>query len=154
MTIVFATVKNQKGFTLIANFSSLQIRQSLCRIVAVIVAAGTIPSQIGFRNLTAIVTKGFIMPVLSKPNLSANSKNFPPNPTTYKTTDIPELIRQIFCTVKQETNLGVQEMNIFFENGKWVLTGYCNTFYTKQLAQEAVLRIIGDVDLINQIYVA
>ncbi|MDR2755793.1 MAG: BON domain-containing protein [Planctomycetaceae bacterium] len=94
------------------------------------------------------------MSVLPQYRLSANSENLVSNPTTCKTTDISELIRQIFCTIKQETNLGVQEMSIFFENGKWVLTGYCNTFYTKQLAQEAVLRIIGDVDLINRIYVA
>ncbi|MDR3198736.1 MAG: BON domain-containing protein [Planctomycetaceae bacterium] len=94
------------------------------------------------------------MPVSSKPNLSTGSEKFPPHSAASKTTDIPELVRQIFRTIKRDTNPGVQEMNIFFENGKWVLTGYCNTFYTKQLAQEAVLRIIGDADLINRIYVA
>jgi hypothetical protein len=101
-----------------------------------------------------MVTKGFIMPVSSKPSHSANTETFAANPITCKTADIPELIRQIFCIVKRKTNLGVQEMNVFFENGKWVLTGYCRTFYTKQLAQEAVLKVIGDVELINRIYVA
>ncbi|MDR2440218.1 MAG: BON domain-containing protein [Planctomycetaceae bacterium] len=94
------------------------------------------------------------MSILLQYRLSTTSENLLPNPATCKTTDISELIQQISCTIRQETNLGVQEMNIFFENGKWVLTGYCNTFYTKQLAQEAVLRIIGDADLINRIYVA
>jgi hypothetical protein len=98
--------------------------------------------------------KGFIMPVSSEHNRSANPEKFSPNSITSKTADIPELIRRIFCIVKQETNLGVQEMNIFFENGKWVLTGYCRTFYTKQLAQEAVLKVVGEVDLVNRIYVA
>lgn len=94
------------------------------------------------------------MPISSKRHRLINSEQLSPNTRTCEKTDIPELVRQIFCIVKRETNLGVQEMNLFFENGTWVLTGYCRTFYTKQLAQEAVLKVIGDVDLVNRIYVA
>ncbi|MDR1962945.1 MAG: hypothetical protein LBQ50_04125 [Planctomycetaceae bacterium] len=101
------------------------------------------------------------MQVLSEQNFlihskiqSNNQEKISTYPETCKTMDEPELIRQISLIIKRETNLGVQEMNVFLENGKWVLTGYCQTFYTKQLVQEAVLKVIGDVDLINRIYVA
>lgn len=64
-----------------------------------------------------------------------------------------ELIRRITRLIKRETNLGVQEMKVRFEGGQVVISGCCRTFYTKQLAQEAVLSVIGDVELVNQIRV-
>jgi osmotically-inducible protein OsmY len=65
-----------------------------------------------------------------------------------------ELVRQVSHLIKRKTNLGVQEINVFLENGKLILTGFCRSFYTKQLAQEAVLKMIDDIDLVNQINVA
>jgi hypothetical protein len=70
-----------------------------------------------------------------------------------ETRDTSELIRQIYRMVKQATNSGIQEMNVFLENGKMVLTGDCLTFYTKQLAQEAVLKVADNIDLVNRIHV-
>lgn len=67
---------------------------------------------------------------------------------------VPEdLIRRITRLIKRETSLGVQEMKVVFENGRLVLSGYCRTFYTKQLAQQAVMTVIGDVELVNDIRV-
>lgn len=67
---------------------------------------------------------------------------------------IPEdLIRRISRLIKRETSLGVQEMKVVFENGRLILSGYCRTFYTKQLAQQAVMTVVGDVELINNIRV-
>ncbi len=68
--------------------------------------------------------------------------------------DGDELIRKIARLIKRQTNFGVQEMRVFFENGTVVLAGYCHTFYTKQLAQEAALKLIGDANLENRIRVA
>ncbi|MDR0609560.1 MAG: BON domain-containing protein [Planctomycetaceae bacterium] len=91
-------------------------------------------------------------------NIQENHSNvqekMPPNQESPNITEPPELIRQILLLIKQEKNLGVQEINVFLENGKLVMTGFCRSFYTKQLAQEAVLKIIDDIDLVNQICVA
>ncbi len=65
-----------------------------------------------------------------------------------------ELIRNITRHIKRQTNFGVQEMRVFLENDTVILVGYCHTFYTKQLAQEAALKLIGDVPLENRIRVA
>lgn len=67
--------------------------------------------------------------------------------------DREELIRHVSREIKRETNLGVQEMQVRFENGVVVLSGYCRTFYTKQLAQQAVMKVLGEIKLINQIRV-
>jgi hypothetical protein len=64
------------------------------------------------------------------------------------------LVQQISHIINQETNLGVQDMVVFIENEKMILTGNCRSFRTKQLAQAAALKIIGDVDLVNRIHVA
>lgn len=64
-----------------------------------------------------------------------------------------ELIRRISRLIKRETNLGVQEMKVRFDDGQVVISGCCRTFYTKQLAQEAVLAVIGEVRLVNNIRV-
>ncbi|MDR2704771.1 MAG: BON domain-containing protein [Planctomycetaceae bacterium] len=96
--------------------------------------------------------------LLTPSNIQVNYSNvqekMSPNLEIPKIAETPELIHQILHIIKQETNLGVQEINVFLENGKLVLTGFCRSFYTKQLAQEAVLKIIDDIDLVNQIYVA
>jgi osmotically-inducible protein OsmY len=93
-------------------------------------------------------------PELHLLNSSNIQEKMLPNCEIPKIAETSELIRQILHLIKQETNLGVQEINVFLENGKLVLTGFCHSFYTKQLAQEAVLKVIDDIDLVNQIYVA
>jgi hypothetical protein len=96
--------------------------------------------------------------LLTSPNIQVNHSNVLEktlsNHEIPKMAETPELVRQVLHLIKQETNLSIQEINVFLENGKLVLTGICRSFYTKQLAQEAVLKIINDIDLVNQIYVA
>ncbi|MDR0706036.1 MAG: BON domain-containing protein [Planctomycetaceae bacterium] len=101
------------------------------------------------------------MPILTNPrpefhllNTSNNQEKMSPNYEISKIAETPELIRNVLHLIKQETNLGVQEINVFLENGKLVLTGFCRSFYTKQRAQAAVLKIIDDIDVVNRIYVA
>jgi osmotically-inducible protein OsmY len=93
-------------------------------------------------------------PELHLLNTSNNQEKMSPNYKISQIAETPELILKVLHLIKQETNLGVQEINVFLENGKLVLTGFCRSFYTKQLAQEAVLKVIDDIDLVNRIYVA
>ena len=67
--------------------------------------------------------------------------------------DTDELVRRVSRMIRRETNLGIQEMKVGFEEQKLVISGYCRTFYTKQLAQQAVLAEIGEVELVNRIRV-
>jgi len=68
--------------------------------------------------------------------------------------EMEEMIATIKRLIRRETNLGVQEMCVTLENGKVVLTGHCRTFYTKQLAQQAAMKVIGTDELVNEIRVA
>lgn len=65
-----------------------------------------------------------------------------------------DLVLQVERVVKRETNFGVREMSVDINDGKIILSGYCRTFYTKQLAQQAALQFVDKSDLINEIRVA
>lgn len=67
--------------------------------------------------------------------------------------DVDNLVYRISRLIKRETNLGVQEMQVCVENDCLILRGYCRTFYTKQMAQQAVLKILGDIEMVNEIRV-
>lgn len=64
-----------------------------------------------------------------------------------------ELVRRLSRLIRRETNLGVQDMSVHYENGKVILAGYCRTFYTKQLAQQAAMSVLGGAELVNNIRV-
>ena len=68
--------------------------------------------------------------------------------------EVDELVAKIKRLIRRETNLGVKEMCVTLENGKVVLSGHCRTFYTKQLAQQAAMKVIGTDELVNDIRVA
>ena len=68
--------------------------------------------------------------------------------------EVDELVANIKRLIRRETYRGVQEMRVTLENGKVVLSGHCRTFYTKQLAQQAAMKIIGADELVNEIRVA
>lgn len=85
--------------------------------------------------------------------LVTSTSNRPTVPAPAESVDTDELIRRICRIVKRETNLGVQEMQVTFEDDRLFLHGYCRTFYTKQLAQQAALTILGDIELVNNIRV-
>lgn len=94
------------------------------------------------------------MKVIAKPTGSQSATRTQVSPHfNLSSRETSELIRNISRMVKRETNLGVQEMDVFIEEGKIVLSGYCKTFYTKQLAQQAAMKLIGVVELINRIRV-
>ncbi len=74
-------------------------------------------------------------------------------PTPVEPIDADDLIDRMSRLIKRETNLGVLEMQVRFEGGRVILEGYCRTFYTKQMAQQAVLTALGKVELVNNIRV-
>lgn len=70
-----------------------------------------------------------------------------------KIVDADDLIVIVERLVQRHTNRGIRNMRIVCENGNLILSGYCTTFYTKQLAQQAIVNMIGDMTLINDIHV-
>jgi len=82
-----------------------------------------------------------------------NPKQHTPFESVFES-DLKELITEIKRMIRRETNRGVQEMQVAMENGKVVLSGYCRTFYTKQLAQQAAMKVLGTDELVNEIRVA
>lgn len=97
------------------------------------------------------------MPVLLESRKSSPVVRNSIPPTTappLEDVDTDELIRKITRQIKRKTNFGVQEMAVTFQDGKMILTGYCRTFFTKQLAQEAALKFVGECVLVNKIRVA
>ncbi len=82
------------------------------------------------------------------------SQNLPQSENAPILEDTEALVRKITRLVNQATRLGVHNMDLRFANGTIIMSGFCRTFYTKQLAQEAALKVVGDVDLVNAIRVA
>ena len=68
--------------------------------------------------------------------------------------EVEELVKEIKRLISQETNLSIKEMRVSLENGRVILSGHCRTFYTKQLAQQAAMKVIGTDELVNEIRVA
>jgi hypothetical protein len=65
-----------------------------------------------------------------------------------------ELAASIERAVQDETDWGVSDLLVEVSPNGVLLRGRCETFYTKQLAQHAAMRIPGGNRLINSIEVA
>jgi hypothetical protein len=65
-----------------------------------------------------------------------------------------ELAASIERAVQDETDWGVADLLVEVSPQGVLLRGRCETFYTKQLAQHAAMRIPGGDRLINSIEVA
>jgi osmotically-inducible protein OsmY len=64
------------------------------------------------------------------------------------------LARRIDLVVRQATGQAVRSLEVEV-NGQIVrLRGFCSTFYSKQLAQQAVMAVLSDEQLFNEIEVA
>jgi osmotically-inducible protein OsmY len=68
--------------------------------------------------------------------------------------DLRALALRIKRTVRRETNGRVQDLNVRIDPGGIVLQGKCGSFYCKQLAQTAAMRLGGGASVINEIEVA
>ncbi|HEX3997339.1 MAG TPA: BON domain-containing protein [Pirellulales bacterium] len=68
--------------------------------------------------------------------------------------DLRALALRIKRTVRHETNGGVQELDVRIDSAGIFLRGRCGSFYCKQLAQTAAMRLCGGASVINEIEVA
>lgn len=68
--------------------------------------------------------------------------------------DIRALTMRIKRTVRRETSGGVVELDVRIDAGEILLRGRCNSFYCKQLAQTAAMRLSGGATVVNEIEVA
>ena len=108
-----------------------------------------------FYIIRFLILKGVPMTLLMEPAVSSAFERKPHiRFVPALNMDMEELISEIKQLIRRETNLGVQEMRVTLENGRVILSGYCRTFYTKQLAQEAAMKVIGTDELVNEIRVA
>lgn len=65
-----------------------------------------------------------------------------------------ELIGRIFKAIHRATSQGVRELKVAWDDDQLVLSGHCRTFYTKQIAQKAAMKLLGDTMLRNDIHVS
>ena len=65
-----------------------------------------------------------------------------------------ELVASIERAVQDETDWGVVDLTVEVSPQGVLLRGRCDTFYTKQLAQHAAMRIPGGDRLVNSIEVS
>jgi osmotically-inducible protein OsmY len=68
--------------------------------------------------------------------------------------DLRALAQRIKRTVRRETNGGVQDLNVRIDPAGILLQGRCSSFYCKQLAQTAAMRLSDGASVVNEIEVA
>ena len=64
-----------------------------------------------------------------------------------------DFISVIARAVTKHTHGRVHKLKVDLEPSRVVLTGVCDSFYVKQLAQQAVKHIVIDMELVNDIAV-
>ena len=60
---------------------------------------------------------------------------------------------QIARIVSENTYTGVQSLKVHLEPNRITLTGICDSYYTKQLAQQSIMGIAVDREIVNDIAV-
>ena len=70
------------------------------------------------------------------------------------TVDLRALAMRIKRTVRRQTSGGVKRLQVVIDPDVIRLTGQCGSFYCKQLATHAALRLSGAVPVANDIIVA
>ena len=64
-----------------------------------------------------------------------------------------EFASTISRTVVTKTYAGVQSLQVYLEPDRVTLTGICESYYIKQLAQQSIMGMIVDKELVNDIAV-
>lgn len=75
------------------------------------------------------------------------------NPTPTPPVDVQAWASRIRRAVRRETRGGVNQLKVDIDPRGVHLRGRCRSFYCKQLAQQAAMRLAGDTPLDNQIEV-
>jgi osmotically-inducible protein OsmY len=66
---------------------------------------------------------------------------------------LDEFASKIMRIVIKNTYAGVQSLQVRLEPNRVTLTGFCENYYTKQLAQQAILSVVGNREIVNDIAV-
>ncbi len=74
-------------------------------------------------------------------------------PLVPESADLLSLASQINRSVDEQTGGGVRELAVEVEVNTIRLRGRCASFYCKQLAQHAAMRLCGEVAVVNEIEV-
>jgi hypothetical protein len=64
-----------------------------------------------------------------------------------------EFASKIMQLVMQHTYAGVQSLHVWMEPNRVTLTGLCESYHIKQLAQQAILGMVGNREIVNDIAV-
>ncbi|NQU19941.1 MAG: BON domain-containing protein [Candidatus Nealsonbacteria bacterium] len=67
--------------------------------------------------------------------------------------DAQLLAARVERAVQHETGRGVRNLNVQVGRERVVLTGFCSTYYCKQLAQHAAMNVASTANVINSIEV-
>lgn len=79
---------------------------------------------------------------------------FAEHPLPETLAEAEKLVASIEREVWRETGGGVRNLHVEVNRQGTLLTGWCNTYYTKQKAQHAAMRIPGGGQLTNRIEVS
>jgi osmotically-inducible protein OsmY len=74
----------------------------------------------------------------------------PPPPAV----DVQAWVSRIRRAVRRETRGGISQLKVEIDSRGIRLRGQCGSFYCKQLAQQAAMRLSGEAPVDNQIEVA
>ena len=64
-----------------------------------------------------------------------------------------EFAAKIKKTVTKKTYASVQSLRVHLEPNRVTLNGICETYHTKQLAQQAIMNMVGNKEIVNDIAV-
>ena len=64
-----------------------------------------------------------------------------------------ELVSAIVRLIVTKTFAGVQSLRVYLEPNRVTLAGICESYYIKQLAQQSIMGMIGDKEIVNDIAV-
>jgi hypothetical protein len=92
-----------------------------------------------------------------EPTSGATATHAPPPAIVRNTLDsdpqMARLVQSICQDVREQTFGGVRDLEIRIDETGVVLRGRCASFYCKQLAQHAAIRLVGERPLVNEIEV-
>ena len=75
------------------------------------------------------------------------------NKLTQEDVLLSEYVSTLMKVIAKYTFDGIQSLKIDLEPNRIILTGFCDSYYIKQLAQQAILDMVIDMEIVNDIVV-
>ena len=66
---------------------------------------------------------------------------------------LSEYAATIMKVVATNTYSGVQSLKVDLKSNRITITGFCESYYIKQLAQQAIMDMVIDMEIVNNIVV-